>query len=100
MHAASPLPHRWKVPEFPTLSDDWQDTKNLTECTTQMLDHQVACDIFFRVGQTREKIGAHKFILISRSSVFNAMFEGPMAETKEEIDIPDIHPEVFWEFLR
>ncbi|XP_071093800.1 BTB/POZ domain-containing protein 2-like isoform X1 [Haliotis cracherodii] len=92
-------PNPWKTPHQTNTAVDWQENKTLSECTLHMLDHQVACDVHFRVGQTRENIGAHKFLLISRSSVFFAMFQGPLAETKE-IDIPDIDPEVFWEFLR
>ncbi|XP_046581838.1 BTB/POZ domain-containing protein 2-like isoform X2 [Haliotis rubra] len=97
---APTTPSRWRTPNRTNIADDWQENKTLSECTLHMLDHQVACDVHFRVGQTREKISAHKFLLISRSSVFFAMFQGPLAETNDEIDIPDIDPEVFWEFLR
>ncbi|XP_067668349.1 BTB/POZ domain-containing protein 2-like [Haliotis asinina] len=97
---ATTTPSRWKTPNPANTADDWQENKTLSECTLHMLDYQVACDVHFRVGHTRENIGAHKFLLISRSSVFFAMFQGPLAETSDEIDIPDIDPEVFWEFLR
>jgi hypothetical protein len=36
-----------------------------------------------------------KHILIGRSCVFFAMFNGPLAETSEEIALPDIEPNVF-----
>ena len=45
-------------------------------------------------------MGAHKFVLMSRSPVFFAMFEGPMKETSEEIVITDIEGEQFRQFLR
>ena len=46
------------------------------------------------------KMGAHKFVLMSRSPVFFAMFEGPMKEKSDEIAITDIEGEPFRQFLR
>ena len=65
---------------------------------------QLACDVNFKL-QTAEnkvvsKMGAHKFVLMSRSPVFFAMFEGPMKETSDEIVITDIEGEPFRQFLR
>src|SRR6218665_594388 len=42
----------------------------------------------------------HKFILASASSVFYAMFYGPLAETNKQITISDIDSDVFAELLR
>ena len=47
----------------------------------------VMSDITFKVGD--ERINAHKFVLASASSVFHAMFYGPVAETRTEIEIVD-----------
>ncbi|KAL5011646.1 hypothetical protein ScPMuIL_010197 [Solemya velum] len=79
---------------------DWQTGKTLSECTQFMLEHEIACDVTFLLGETKQEVRAHKFILISRSPVFQAMFCGPMAETQEQITIPDIAPEVFKILLR
>jgi len=45
-------------------------------------------------------IPAHKFLLSIRSPVFFAMFCGKMAETKENIDLPDCEYEGMLELLR
>ncbi|XP_041361660.1 BTB/POZ domain-containing protein 2-like [Gigantopelta aegis] len=80
------------------INDDWQTRKSLAETNLYMLENKIACDITFRVGPTREKIQAHKFMLISRSHVFAAMFTGPMAEMGE-VDIPDVGVTIFNLFL-
>ena len=64
-----------------------------------MLDYQIACDVTFIVGAEREEVHAHKFMLISRSPVFHAMFEGPLAE-KGKIEVPDVDKNIFHTFLR
>ncbi|XP_041360726.1 BTB/POZ domain-containing protein 2-like [Gigantopelta aegis] len=81
------------------INDDWQTRKSLAETNLYMLDNKIACDVTFRVGSTREIIQAHKFMLISRSHVFAAMFIGPMAEMGE-VDIPDVDATIFNLFLR
>ncbi|KAL5011544.1 hypothetical protein ScPMuIL_010095 [Solemya velum] len=88
------------MPTIPPAESDWQTGKTLSECTQFMLEHEIACDVTFLLGETKQKVRAHKFILISRSPVFSAMFCGPMAETQEQITIPDIAPEVFKILLR
>ena len=45
-------------------------------------------------------IPAHKFLLSIRSPVFFAMFCGKMAETKEDVDLPDCEYEGMFELLR
>ncbi|KAL5012547.1 hypothetical protein ScPMuIL_011098 [Solemya velum] len=88
------------MPTIPPAESDWQTGKTLSECTQFMLEHEIACDVTFLLGETKQEVRAHKFILISRSPVFSAMFCGPMAETQEQITIPDIAPEVFKIVLR
>ncbi|XP_044580716.1 speckle-type POZ protein B-like [Cotesia glomerata] len=52
------------------------------------------CDVVITVGD--EKFDAHKVVLITRSNVFEAMFEHDMKESKtNEVDIPDVDPGVF-----
>ncbi|XP_046340690.2 BTB/POZ domain-containing protein 6-like isoform X2 [Haliotis rufescens] len=79
--------------------DDWQAGKSVTECNLRMLDTEDFSDVTFRVGSEKQMVRAHRYVLVSRSCVFHAMFCGPLAET-EEVTIPDIEPDVFREFLR
>ncbi|XP_041379498.1 BTB/POZ domain-containing protein 6-B-like [Gigantopelta aegis] len=85
--------------KYLAVNDDWQTRKSLAETNLYMLDNKIVCDVTFRVGTTREIIQAHKFMLISRSHVFAAMFTGPMAEMGE-VDIPGVGVEIFNLFLR
>ena len=64
-----------------------------------MLVNQINCDVTFIVGSEHEEVHAHKLILISRSPVFHAMFEGPLAE-KGEVEMPDVERDTFLVFLR
>ncbi|XP_041361882.1 BTB/POZ domain-containing protein 6-B-like [Gigantopelta aegis] len=80
------------------VNDDWQTRKSLAQTNLYMLQNKVACDVTFRVGPTREIIEAHKFMLISRSHVFAAIFTGPMAEMGQ-VDIPDVPVNIFNLFL-
>ena len=75
--------------------EDWQSSRSLTECNRYMLENNIGCDVTFLVGEERTKVLAHKYILIGRSCVFFAMFNGPLAETSVEIALPDIEPNVF-----
>lgn len=75
--------------------DDWQSSRSLVECNRYMLENAIGCDVTFLVGEEKTKIQAHKYILIGRSCVFFAMFNGPLAETSEEIVLPDIESPVF-----
>ena len=51
----------------------------------------------FQDGNT---ISAHKFMLVSRSPVFCAMFTGPAKDENSEIKIEDVDKEAFTEMLR
>ena len=79
--------------------DQWQCERTLPECMQYMLDNQICCDVTFIVGAEREEVHAHKFVLISRSPVFHAMFEGPLAE-KGKVELPDVEKDAFLVFLR
>ncbi|XP_060064966.1 BTB/POZ domain-containing protein 6-like [Ylistrum balloti] len=81
------------------LSSDWQSGKTLSECFGHVFESSIASDVTFIVGIDKERISAHKLVLFSRSPVFYAMFEGPLAE-QGEITIPDISEEIFRMFLR
>ena len=79
--------------------EQWQCNKTLSQCLEYMLEHQISCDVTFLVGEGREEVRAHKFVLISRSPVFYAMFDGPLAE-KGKVEIPDAEKDIFLLFLR
>ena len=74
-------------------------TQGVLACNRHMLENQLACDIWFSVGVNQEKIGAHRYVLQSRSGVFFAMLDGPGAD-RSHMDLPDAQPKVFWQLLR
>ncbi|XP_067655204.1 BTB/POZ domain-containing protein 6-like [Haliotis asinina] len=78
--------------------DNWQGGKTLAECNLHMLEAEDSCDVTFRVGSSGHEIKAHRYVLISRSCVFHAMFSGPLAE-KSDVSVPDIEPCDFKTFL-
>ncbi|XP_048245031.1 BTB/POZ domain-containing protein 6-like isoform X5 [Haliotis rufescens] len=79
--------------------DNWQGGKTVTECNLRMLNTEDLSDVTFRVGSEKQVVRAHRYVLVSRSCVFHAMFCGPLAE-KGEVTIPDIEADIFKEFLR
>ncbi|XP_056023007.1 BTB/POZ domain-containing protein 3-like [Ostrea edulis] len=64
-----------------------------------MLTHQIHCDVTFRVGKEGKLVLAHKYVLSSRSPVFDAMVYGDLAES-DDIRVPDIEPSSFDALLR
>ncbi|XP_060064933.1 BTB/POZ domain-containing protein 6-like [Ylistrum balloti] len=77
---------------------DWQCGKPLIDCLQHICSSGTASDVTFIVGEDEKKISAHKLILISRSPVFYAMFEGALPE-KGDVVIPDIQDTIFKTFL-
>jgi len=91
----------------------WQYGKSLSECNRYMLDNQLGTDISFKVGPptgVQSLIRAHKYVLISRSAVFETMFYARnttlLSETPENgatiddpIVISDMNPGVFKDML-
>ena len=51
-------------------------------------------------SESKQVIPAHKFILAIGSPVFEAMFYGEMAETKDTIELPDCDNESLLELFR
>ena len=77
----------------------WQRaTPSVVESNRTMFNRQLQCDVVFVVGEGRALVGAHRFVLVSRSDVFYRMFCGPMAETGPVV-VPDVTEDVFREFL-
>ena len=59
--------------------EDWRTGKTMSERYLYMFENHVGCDVTFSLGEGHQ-IEAHKFILISRSAVFEAMFCGSLSE--------------------
>ena len=82
---------------------NWQATKKtLKERMKFMFNNELMADIIFIVGKppSQRRIPAHKFILATGSAVFDAMFNGAMASTSHEEEIPDVEPAAFLALLR
>ncbi|CAO2628933.1 BTB/POZ domain-containing protein 1 [Lemmus lemmus] len=47
-----------------------------------------------------QRIPAHRFVLVAGSAVFDALFNGSMATTPAEIELPDVEPAAFLALLR
>ncbi|CAL1536097.1 unnamed protein product [Lymnaea stagnalis] len=85
------------------LEPDWQNCDDILKCNQMMLDHQYACDITFLLGKDGARQGAHRYVLISRSPVFDAMFRtslGDDAHEMSDVILPDIELSTFRVFLR
>ena len=75
---------------LPPGGDDWQNDLTLTESNRYMLENQIDCDVWFTLlpsgGVAGEElpvtVGCHRYVLVSRSPVFFAMFSGPLAVTR------------------
>jgi len=67
--------------------DDWQNDLTLTESNRYMLENQLDCDVWFTLlpsgaaggEELPVTVGAHRYMLVSRSPVFFAMLSGPLA---------------------
>lgn len=59
-------------------------------------------DVHFLVGRGNQtqRIPAHKFVLSIGSAVFDAMFNGGMATTSSEVELPDVEPSAFIALLK
>lgn len=82
---------------------NWQATKSsLKERFAFLFNNELLSDVRFIVGKARQaqRIPAHKFVLAAGSAVFDAMFNGGMATTSAEIELPDVEPAAFLALLR
>ena len=82
---------------------NWQARcKTLRERNAVMFNNELMADIHFLVGISNNvvRIPAHKYVLATASSVFYAMFFGGLADTNEDIKIPDVEPGAFLNLLR
>uniref|UniRef100_A0A8C9U865 BTB domain containing 1 n=1 Tax=Scleropages formosus TaxID=113540 RepID=A0A8C9U865_SCLFO len=82
---------------------NWQATKSsVKERFAFLFNNDLLSDVKFVVGKGRlaQRIPAHKFVLAAGSAVFDAMFNGGMATTSAEIELPDVEPAAFLALLR
>lgn len=76
-------------------SYDWQAYKTTTACNEHMLVNQLACDVTFLCGESERKISAHKYILISRSCIFNEMLSTEGTVLANPVLLPDVTIDTF-----
>ena len=82
---------------------NWQSTKtSIKERFAFMFNNEILSDVHFIVGKglNTQRIPAHKFVLSVGSAVFDAMFNGGMATTSNEVELPDVEPTAFLALLR
>ena len=86
---------------------NWQVTRStVRERTKFMFNNEHLSDVKFSVrgsdgeSETDQLITAHKFVLSIGSPVFEAMFYGELAETKDTIQLPDCDYESLLELFR
>ena len=81
---------------------DWQTGRTVIQRNEYMFTNQVMCDVHFLIKSPDSapvKISSHKYVLISSSSVFNAMLCGELKEG-DCIEIVDIDSATFKIMLR
>ena len=88
-----------------SLPMDWQLGKTLPESTGCLMRSERYADVWFRCKDhdqsvETDRVAAHQLILASRSPVFEAMFYGDLAESSNEILLPEIEKIPFLLFLR
>ncbi|XP_045193708.2 BTB/POZ domain-containing protein 1-like [Mercenaria mercenaria] len=84
------------------LSEDWQQGRYLVSCMKEMYDRSLWTDVKFHCKdhEEEETIQAHKIVLAARSPVFQAMFYGPCADGKDEVELKDTEKDIFHLLLR
>ena len=87
--------------------EHWQTTRpTIKERSKFMFNNDRLSDVRFVVptadGESKSKkvIPAHKFVLSISSPVFEAMFYGELAETKDSIELPDCEYKSLLELFR
>ena len=90
-----------------SVQENWQTKRpTIRERTKFMLNNHLFSDVNFVVrksdgeAESKQVIPAHKFVLSIGSPVFEAMFYGELAETRDSIELPDCDYESLLELFR
>jgi speckle-type POZ protein len=83
--------------DAPPLQDDWQLERGLGDCLLVVFQQGLWTDVTFAFQEDDAiaRVHAHKLVLASRSPVFQAMFYGPMSDSRHEIEITDVTADYF-----
>ena len=86
---------------------NWQTTRpSIRERSKFMFNNDLFSDVKFVIkradytGRSKQMIPAHKFVLSISSPVFEAMFYGELAETRDSIELPDCEYDSLLELFR
>ncbi|XP_048471798.1 BTB/POZ domain-containing protein 1 isoform X2 [Rhincodon typus] len=82
---------------------NWQAAqRSVRERFSFMFNNELLSDVHFAVGKGpgARRLPAHRFVLAVGSAVFDAMFNGGMATSSAEIELPDVEPAAFLALLR
>ena len=87
--------------------ENWQTTRpTIRERTKFIFNNDLFSDVKFVLQKTdgesesKQVIPAHKFVLSISSPVFEAMFYGKLADTRDSIELPDCEYESLLELFR
>ena len=91
-----------------SVEENWQTKcSSISQRTKFIFKKEILSDVKFIVPVSSDKseieskvIPAHKFVLAISSPVFYAMFYGPMADSRDSIELPDCEYESVLEFFR
>ena len=90
-----------------SVQENWQTKRpTIRERTKFILNNHLFSDVKFVVrksdgeSESKQVITAHKFVLSIGSPVFEAMFYGELAETRDSIELPDCEYESLLELFR
>ena len=86
-----------------SVQENWQTKRStIRERTKFMINNALFSDVKFVVRKSdgESEIPAHKFVLSIGSPVFEAMFYGELAETRDSIELPDCEYESLLELFR
>jgi hypothetical protein len=88
--------------EYPSyhLQEDWQANKSVPQANNYMLKYEVACDVTFTVGDSKEEIRAHKYMLMARSPVLFKSLIKHLGNMDIKIGVPDMKPDCFRDMLQ
>ena len=79
----------------------WQESLDLPDRLDLMQEKGLFSDVTFIVGDTRQPMKTHRFMMVAASPVFQAMFCGGYEEREgKTIEIPDVQYDVFKQLIK